>query len=428
MKEKLVIGSRESALAVVQSRMLLDWLRAAHPACRTELLTMKTTGDKILDRTLDQVGGKGLFVKELDLALRDGRADLTVHSLKDVPMEVADDLPLVCFSRREDPRDALVLPEGVSELAPGAVIGSSSARRAIQLQKLFPDCEIRPVRGNLQTRLRKLDAGEYGALVLAAAGLKRLGLEGRISRYFTTEEMIPAAGQGILAVQGRAGEDHSILDGFNDPDAAACALCERAFVRTLDGGCSSPVCAHATVDGDTLRLTGLYYDETTARPFIGTLDGPAGEPEALGIVLARRLLSQAGAGPAPGKVWLVGAGPGDVGLLTLKGRDVLSQADVVVYDALVGDGVRALIPDTAERIFAGKRSGNHYLRQEETNRVLLTEAMRGRRVVRLKGGDPFVFGRGGEELELLAAYGVPYEIVPGVTSAFAVPAYNAASP
>ena len=424
MKEKLVIGSRESALAVVQSRMLLDWLRAAHPECQTELLTMKTTGDKILDRTLDQVGGKGLFVKELDLALRDGRADLTVHSLKDVPMEVADDLPLVCFSRREDPRDALVLPEGVSELAPGAVIGSSSARRAIQLQKLFPDCEIKPVRGNLQTRLRKLDAGEYGALVLAAAGLKRLGLEGRISRYFSTEEMIPAAGQGILAVQGRAGEDHSILDGFNDPDAAACALCERAFVRTLDGGCSSPVCAHATVDGDTLRLTGLYYDEKTARPFTGTLDGPASEPEALGIVLARRLQSEAGAGPTPGKVWLVGAGPGDAGLLTLKGRDVLSKADVVVYDALVGDGVRALIPDRAERIFAGKRSGNHFLRQEETNHVLLTEAMRGRRVVRLKGGDPFVFGRGGEEPELLSASGVPYEIVPGVTSAFAVPAYN----
>ena len=424
MKDKIVIGSRESVLAVTQSRMLLDYLAAAHPELETELLTMKTTGDRILDRTLDRVGGKGLFVKELDLALRDGRADLTVHSLKDVPMEVAEDLPLVCFSRREDPRDALVLPEGQSELAPGAVIGSSSARRALQLKKLFPDHEIKPVRGNLQTRLRKLDAGEYGALVLAAAGLKRLGLEGRISRCFTTEEMIPAAGQGILAVQGRAGEDHSYLEGFSDPAATAAALCERAFVRTLDGGCSSPVCAHAVLDGDRLHLRGLYYSETQEQAYIDALSGPADEPEALGTVLAHRLLERAGMGPAPGKVWLVGAGPGDAGLLTLKGRDVLARADVVVYDALVGDGVLGLIPDTAALIFAGKRAGRHYLRQEDTNRVLLTEALKGRRVVRLKGGDPFLFGRGGEELELLSAYGIPYEVVPGITSAIAVPAYN----
>ncbi len=424
MKNRLVIGSRESVLAVVQSRMLMDYLQSAHPELETQLLTMKTTGDKILDRTLDKVGGKGLFVKELDLALRDGRADLTVHSLKDVPMEVAEDLPLLCFSSRADPRDALVLPEGVGELAPDAVIGSSSARRAIQLKKLFPGHEIRPVRGNLQTRLRKLDAGEYGALVLAAAGLQRLGLEGRISRYFTTEEIIPAAGQGILAVQGRAGEAHDYLDGFSDPDATAAALCERAFVRTLDGGCSSPVCAYATREGDTLRLRGLYCDEADDQPYVASLSGPAAEPEALGTVLAHRLLAEAGKGPAPGKVWLVGAGPGDAGLLTLKGKDVLSKAEVVVYDALVGDGVLGMIPECAELIYAGKRSGNHFLRQEETNRVLLTKALKGKRVVRLKGGDPFLFGRGGEELELLSAYGVPFEVVPGVTSAFAVPAYN----
>ncbi len=424
MSDKIVVGSRESVLAVKQSRMLMDHLAAAHPELETELLTMKTTGDRILDRTLDQVGGKGLFVKELDLALRDGRADLTVHSLKDVPMEVADDLPLVCFSKREDPRDALVLPEGQTELAPGAVIGSSSARRALQLKKLFPDHEVKPVRGNLQTRLRKLDAGEYGALVLAAAGLRRLGLEGRISRCFTTEEMIPAAGQGILAVQGRAGEDHSYLDGFADEDARTAALCERAFVRALDGGCSSPVCAHAETEGDLLRLRGLYYSEEKEQAYTDVLTGPASEPEALGTVLAHRLLERAGEGPAPGKVWLVGAGPGDVGLMTVKGRDVLAKADVVVYDALVGVGVLGLIPDSAELIFAGKRAGHHYLRQEDTNRVLLAEALKGKRVVRLKGGDPFLFGRGGEELELLTAYGIPYEVVPGITSAIAVPAYN----
>ena len=146
---KITVGSRESVLAVVQARAVIDCLRAAHPELELDLVTMKTTGDKILDRTLDKVGGKGLFVKELDVALREKRADLTVHSLKDMPMETAEDLPLLCFSRREDPRDVLVLPEGVRELAPGAVIGSSSLRRALQLMALFPDNEIQPIRGNL---------------------------------------------------------------------------------------------------------------------------------------------------------------------------------------------------------------------------------------------------------------------------------------
>ena len=285
----VVVGSRESVLAVVQARMLIERLSAAHPELNIELVTMKTTGDKILDRTLDKVGGKGLFVKELDTALREHRADITVHSLKDMPMETPEDLPLLCFSAREDPRDALVLPEGVSELAPGAVIGSSSLRRALQLKELYPDNPIEPVRGNLQTRLRKLDEGQYGALVLAAAGLKRLGLGGRISRVFTPDEIIPAAGQGILGVQGRRGEDCSYLDCFADAAATAAALCERAFVRELDGGCTSPVCAHAELRGDTIFLRALYYDSATGAHRVGTDEGSADEPETLGVRLARRL-------------------------------------------------------------------------------------------------------------------------------------------
>ena len=286
---KITVGSRESLLAVVQANMVIDCLKAAHPEMEIELVTMKTTGDKILDRTLDKVGGKGLFVKELDAALRAGRADITVHSLKDMPMEVSEDLPLLCFSKREDPRDVLVLPEGVRSLAPGAVIGSSSLRRVLQLKALFPDNPVKPVRGNLQTRLRKLDEGQFGALVLAAAGLKRLGLENRISRYFTAEEIIPAAGQGILGVQGRRGEDHSYLDCFADAQTGYAALCERAFVRELDGGCTSPVCAHAVVNGDTISLRGLYYDPATGEHRIGTDEGGLDEAEALGARLARAL-------------------------------------------------------------------------------------------------------------------------------------------
>ena len=205
MSRKVTIGSRESKLAVIQTEMVKAYIEAHCPDIQIDVLTMKTTGDVILDRTLDQVGGKGLFVKELDKALMDKRSDLSVHSLKDMPMEVSEDLPLVAFSKREDPRDVLVLPEGVSELKFDKPIGCSSKRRILQLQELYPQATFAAVRGNVLSRLRKLDEGNFSALILAAAGLKRLGLEERISRFLEPEEMIPAAGQGILGIQGRSG-------------------------------------------------------------------------------------------------------------------------------------------------------------------------------------------------------------------------------
>ena len=288
MSARIVVGSRESQLAVVQSMTVVDFLKSKHPGMTVELLTMKTTGDKILDRTLDKVGGKGLFVKELDIALREHRADVTVHSLKDMPMEVPEDLPVLCCSRREDPRDALVLRAGI-EMRPNLIIGSSSLRRAIQLKALFPDCEIRPVRGNLQTRLRKLDEGQFDALVLAAAGLRRMGLEGRVSRYFGVDEIIPAAGQGIMAVQGRSDFDRALLDGYADADAWCAATAERAFVRALDGGCTSPVCAHAVLEDEGIHLVGLYWEETGGFWRRGFIEGPREQAEGLGIALARKL-------------------------------------------------------------------------------------------------------------------------------------------
>lgn len=291
--EKIIIGSRESRLAVIQSEIVKKWIEERHPQMQVELLTMKTTGDIILDRTLDQVGGKGLFVKELDRALLDGRSHLSVHSLKDMPMEVSEELPLLAFSRRKDPRDVLVLPAGADRLDPEKPLGSSSLRRILQLGKLFPDMEVKSVRGNVLTRLKKLDAGEYSGLVLAAAGLKRLGLEGRISRYFSVDEILPAAGQGILALQGRAGTDYSFLEGFEDRDTAAAARAERAFVRYLDGGCSSPVAAHGTVRPDgSLYLRGLYYEESTGEYLIGDKTGAPEEAEAMGAALAKELKEQ----------------------------------------------------------------------------------------------------------------------------------------
>lgn len=286
---KLRIGSRESRLAVIQSRMVMEAIAKAEPAAELELVTMKTTGDKILDKTLDKIGGKGLFVRELDQALREGKVDFTVHSLKDMPMEVPEDLPLAAFSSREDPRDVLVLPEGVTELDPSKPIGCSSRRRQLQLKKLFPEMRIEPVRGNVQTRLAKLEAGQFSALVLAAAGLKRLGLEHRISRYFGVEEILPAAGQGILVVQTRKGMNTDCLRLVHDENTACCAKAERAFVRELNGGCSSPVAAHATVDGETLTLTGFYVspDETIQRK--GSIHGSVPDAETLGRTLARLL-------------------------------------------------------------------------------------------------------------------------------------------
>ncbi len=289
MSEKVIIGSRESRLAVVQSEMVLNYIKEKHEELSVELLTMKTTGDRILDKTLDKIGGKGLFVKELDKALLDGRSNLSVHSLKDMPMEIPEELPLLAYSRREDPRDVLVLPEGMKTLDASKPIGCSSLRRILQLKELYPDMEFKSVRGNVQTRLRKLDSGEYSALILAAAGLKRCGLENRISRYFTPEEVLPAAGQGILAVQGVKDGDYFYLEGYNDKDSEDAALAERAFVRRLDGGCSSPVAAYGVLKGENLLLTGLYYDEKTGNYRKGSLEAKRTDAEKLGICLADKL-------------------------------------------------------------------------------------------------------------------------------------------
>ena len=285
---KLRVGSRESRLAVIQAKLVMESIHRSHPEVELELVTMKTTGDKILDRTLDQIGGKGLFVRELDMALTQGKVDLTVHSCKDLPMEENPDLPLAAFSRREDPRDVLVLPAGIGQLDASRPSGCSSQRRKLQLRELYPQMRVEPIRGNVQTRLRKLDEGEFSALVLAGAGLKRLGLEDRIHRYFTVEQMLPAAGQGILAVQTRRDFDRTLLSGVADRDSWDCAIAERAFVRRLNGGCSSPVAAYAVAEGEMLMLRGLYVDEL-GRMREGSLKGNRENAAFLGQILADRL-------------------------------------------------------------------------------------------------------------------------------------------
>lgn len=283
------IGTRASKLAVVQAEMLARYLQ--QQGVSAELVRLTTTGDRILDRTLDKVGGKGLFVKELDQALLDGRSDVSVHSLKDVPAEVPEGLPLLGYSKREDPRDALILPEGKTEMDFSLPIGCASNRRIVQLREKYPQATFAPIRGNVQTRLRKLDEGQYGATVLAVAGLKRLGLEHRISRVFSTEEMIPAAGQGVLAVQGRQGEDYSCLNGFFDDASRDTSRCERAFLAALNGGCSTPTAAYAYLDEqDRLHVSGLFYDEHSGVCLRAKTEGERKNAARLGQQLAEKLL------------------------------------------------------------------------------------------------------------------------------------------
>lgn len=293
--KKLRIGSRDSQLAVAQTMLVIDKLQQLLPNTTIELITMKTMGDRVLDRALDQVGGKGLFVRELDDALRSEQVDLTVHSLKDLPAELPEDLPLGAFFERGDPRDALIFAQGVTEetlLTKGGVIGSSGKRRIFQLGQRYPQAQFALMRGNVQTRLRKLAEEPFDATVLAMAGLTRLGLSAMAGRIFSTDEVIPAAGQGILAVQCRKGFVLPELERINDGSSQAAALAERSFVRRLEGGCSAPTAAYAEVSGQELRLTGIYVEEATGCFARGSLCGAMSESERIGEKLAMLLKQQ----------------------------------------------------------------------------------------------------------------------------------------
>ena len=289
MNRTIRIGTRESQLAVAQAELVKQYLETVHPQYQVTLVKIKTTGDQILDRSLDQIGGKGLFVKELDIALYENRTDLSVHSLKDLPMEIPKDLPVIGYSRREAPQDALVLPLGSKQPDLKQPFGTSSPRRRVQLTQIYPGCQIHPIRGNILTRLQKLDSGSYGSLVLAAAGLARLGLSNRISRLFSTDEMVPAAGQGILAVQAREEFDAGLLNGFFDSNAKWQALAERSFIRALGGGCASPIAAYADLSGEQMTLTGLLAEEGVCKAVKRSLTAPKYEAEKLGMRLAERI-------------------------------------------------------------------------------------------------------------------------------------------
>ncbi|WP_157724708.1 hydroxymethylbilane synthase [Vibrio tarriae] len=290
------IATRQSPLALWQANYVKDALMAAHPGLQVELVTMVTRGDVILDTPLAKVGGKGLFVKELEIAMLEGRADLAVHSMKDVPVDFPDGLGLVTICEREDPRDAFVSNTyaKIEDLPSGAIVGTCSLRRQCQLKAARPDLVIKELRGNVGTRLSKLDAGEYDAIILAAAGLKRLELESRIRSFIEPEQSLPAVGQGAVGIECRVDDQRvrALLAPLNHADTADRVRCERAMNLTLQGGCQVPIGSYALLEGDNIWLRALVGEPDGSQIVRGEIRGLRTQAEQLGITLAEQLLSQ----------------------------------------------------------------------------------------------------------------------------------------
>jgi len=292
---KLVIATRESPLALWQANHVAGRLRQLHPGVTVELLGMTSRGDQLLDKPLYKVGGKGLFVKELETALLDGRADIAVHSMKDVPMTLPPGLTLGVICEREDPRDALVGKSALDELPQGATLGTSSLRRACQIRRLRPDLDIGFLRGNVNTRLAKLDAGEFDAIILATAGLVRLGFESRIGARIEPEVSLPAGGQGAVGIEYRVDDERvaALLAPLNHQTTSDCVVAERSVVRVLDGGCDVPIASYAVPEADGFWL----------RALVGSVEGNSlleaeargSDPEALGEQVAQTLLEKGAA-------------------------------------------------------------------------------------------------------------------------------------
>ena len=443
MKKTVRIGTRKSLLALVQTEIVKNALLRAFPETEIEIVKIDTKGDQLLDRSLAAFGGKGVFTVELEAELLSGAIDIAVHSAKDMPMRFPEGLGIGAVLARADARDTFVSLDGtkLAELTPGSVVGTSSLRRELQIKAMNPQVQVKMLRGNVQTRLRRLKEGRYDGIILAAAGIERLEYEkeeGFYYEYLEPETFLPAAGQGILAVESRTddAEMANMLAAIHDAEAACQLAAERAFLTTIGGSCNAPAAAYCrredgrfvmdamfVKDGVHLRRAHLEADaaqemsgqvDETGRG-IGTVDAAQRVAARLGRDIAREVNK--------GIVYLVGAGPGDEDLITRKALQVLREADVVVYDSLASSSLLNEVRDDAELIFAGKRSSHHFKKQYETNQLLIDLAKEGKNVVRLKGGDPYIFGRGGEEGQELRAAGVDFVVVPGVSSSYSVPAY-----
>ncbi|MDY1017131.1 hydroxymethylbilane synthase [Pseudomonas coleopterorum] len=290
------IATRKSALALWQAEYVKARLEQAHPGLQVNLVPMVSRGDKLLDSPLSKIGGKGLFVKELETALLEGTADIAVHSMKDVPMDFPEGLGLYCICEREDPRDAFVSNAwgSLEALPPGSIVGTSSLRRQTQLLARRPDLQIRFLRGNVNTRLAKLDAGEYDAIILAAAGLIRLGFENRITTSISVEDSLPAGGQGAVGIECRTGDSeiHALLGPLHHRDTEFRVSAERALNKHLNGGCQVPIACYAVLEGEQIWLRGLVGDPAGQRLLHAQARAPLADAQQLGVQVAEALLEQ----------------------------------------------------------------------------------------------------------------------------------------
>ncbi|MEA5037202.1 Porphobilinogen deaminase [bioreactor metagenome] len=421
---KIRIGTRGSKLALAQTEKVIGLL--AENGIEAEYVIIKTTGDNITDRGLHQIGGFGMFVRELDNAILRGEIDCAVHSMKDIPAERPKGLLTVAVLKRDPPYDYLVMDGTMEDLT---VIGTSSLRRKAQLLRYYNNCpgiRVEMLRGNLDTRLAKLDDGLYDGIVVAEAGLKRLDYR-RNGIRMPVDMFVPAANQGTVAVVSRdTPELRAAFAQLNDHQSALDCAIERIVMEEVGGGCFTPMgifCENRHLIAEVLSLDGTRAERITAD--VVDLEGA----KIAGIKLrtvAAELIAEAKLALGeqtgkPGKVYLVGSGPGGLGLLTFRAREVIDSADVIMYDQLPGDEIIASLPARAEKIDVGKYGGHHTMKQEDIEKLLVEKAQAGGIIVRLKGGDPFLFGRGGEEMEVLREHNIPCEAIPGVTSGIAVP-------
>lgn len=418
---RYIIASRGSKLALTQTEYVRSRLAAAYPQHEFQIQVVKTKGDLILDKPLHEIGDKGVFVKEIEEKILNHEADLGVHSMKDMPSAPVCGLMFAKAWKREDPRDVLILREkkSLEELPQGAVIGTGSRRREFQLKRLRPDLHITGIRGNVDTRLRKMLEQQLDGIVLAAAGLKRMGLEERITQYLPPAQMIHAPAQGILALEIRT-DDKVLLEMINalsDEETVQAAAAERGFLELIGGDCHIPVGAAFSKHADgTYQLDVMYGNESGSRQAYAAVRGK--DPSVLAEQAAVKIRRQ-----MAGTVYLVGAGPGDPGLITVKGLAAVREADCIIYDRLAAPELLEEAKPECEKIYAGKASHNHTMPQDEINRLALRKSMEYEKTVRLKGGDVYVFGRGGEEGLFLHENGVRIEVVPGISSSTAGAAY-----
>ena len=447
MSNKIIVGTRGSILALAQAEKVKQLIEDKYLELRkngdmrlskifggaenldVELKIIVTKGDKDL-RDFQKIQGtsqKDLFVKEIEREMLENKIDLAVHSLKDMPQITSNGLLNASFPIREDNRDVLVSRNGkkLEELPENSIVGTGSTRREKEILNLRSDIQIKPIRGNIHTRLKKLDNGEYDAIVLAAAGLKRVGLEDRITQYFGENEFIPAPGQGILCIQCRENDDkiRALLEEINDEEVKLMCQAEREFSRIFDGGCHTPIGCSSKIDGENLTLKGMFYEEDTR--ILKEITGKKYDAEKLAQELTEKIkrVVKMEKNKVKGKVYIAGAGCGDEQLITLKLKNILEKADCVIYDRLVNPNILQYSKPGSELIYMGKENTEGGELQLKINQIIVEKAFENKIVLRLKGGDPFVFGRGGEEIEALLAENIEFEVIPGITSSIAVPAY-----